>query len=216
MAFVYLVLRLFILNAMKRAGQILILPFLLVAVLLTAPTISCQSYRDERVEPERLLNILAIKEGMKIGEAGAGSGYLTMFLAEKVGSSGHIYANDIDENVLRRLENNALSKGFNNITTVLGVKDDPKFPAEDLEMIVMLRAFHEFENKVEWLINASPYLAKDGSLIILDGWFDDGRTMTKEFIEDVAEKSGYRLESYDPYLSNLFIFKLKLHQQARQ
>ena len=194
---------------MKSRGQIFNYLSIFGVILLVGQTLSCQSYRDNQVEPDRLLNILGVEKGMKIGEAGAGSGYLTIYLAEKVGGTGHIYANDIDDSPLQTLKTKAAGRDLTNITTVAGEQDDPLFPVNDLDMVVMLQAFHEFENKVDWLKNAKKYLKPDGSLVILDAWFDDGRTMTKEFIEETADKAGYQFDSYDPYLRNVHIFVLK-------
>ena len=41
---------------------------------------------------------------MVVGEVGAGDGYFTWFLAERVGDSGQVYANDIDDEELDKVE----------------------------------------------------------------------------------------------------------------
>src|SRR5687768_3882756 len=54
-------------------------------------------------EPSRALfryraamaGLLQIKPGMKVGEVGAGSGYLARYISEKVGPDGHVYANEL-------------------------------------------------------------------------------------------------------------------------
>jgi len=187
----------------------LLISFLTV-ILIISGELGAQVYRDNQVEPERLMDLLDISPGMFIGEAGAGSGYLTLYLAKRVRNAGHIYANDIDPDSLEKLKSKAEKENMANITCVTGESDDPLFPKRDLDMIIMLHSFHEFENHVEWLKNAKKYIRTDGRIVILDAWFDDGRIMTKEFIEATAAEAGYVLDMYDPYLRNVHVFVLRI------
>ena len=43
------------------------------------------SERESWQPPEQILDAAGVRAGMKIGEAGAGTGYLTFHLAERVG-----------------------------------------------------------------------------------------------------------------------------------
>ena len=187
----------------------LLISILTVFLILTSKGCA-QAYRDNQVEPERLMDLLDISPGMFIGEAGAGSGYLTLYLAKRVRNAGHIYANDIDPDPLEKLKSKAEKENLANITCVTGESDDPLFPKRDLDMIIMLHSFHEFENHVRWLKNAKKYIRPDGRVVILDAWFDDGRIMTKDFIEATAADAGYILDMYDPYLRNVHVFVLKI------
>jgi len=166
-------------------------------------------WRDEMVQPEKLLNRLEIKPGMIIGEAGAGAGYFTYYLAERVKETGHVYANDILTLPLENLKKQLTDRGLKNYTTVLGEADDPLFPVKNLDMIISLSAWHEFTNKVEWLRNSRKYLKPGSSVIILDSRDDNGREITKEDVSDDANKAGYSLKSYEEYNSEIKIFILK-------
>ena len=55
-------------------------------------------YEDEEQNniiqpPEEVMNTIGVKEGMVIGEFGAGYGRYTLHLATRVGKNGFIYAN---------------------------------------------------------------------------------------------------------------------------
>jgi hypothetical protein len=56
--------------------------------------------RDRRDRPEYILELIGVKPGMRVGEAGAGAGYFTFFLSAQVGESGVVYANDNDKYML--------------------------------------------------------------------------------------------------------------------
>src|SRR3990167_5729803 len=51
--------------------------------------------RDAWQKPEEILNALNIKKGQTVADIGAGSGYLTVKISERVGATGTIYAADI-------------------------------------------------------------------------------------------------------------------------
>ncbi len=56
--------------------------------------------RDTWQQPEKVMDKIGVKPGMVIGEAGAGHGYFTFKLAERVETEGKIYANDISQTAL--------------------------------------------------------------------------------------------------------------------
>jgi len=170
---------------------------------------SWRKSRDENVKPEILLNKLSIKPGMIIGEAGAGAGYLTYYLAKRVAEKGHIYANDILALPLENLKKYLNNAGIENYTTVLGQDEDPLFPVKNLDMIVMLHAYHEFNSKVRWLINSKKYIKPDGAIVILDSRDDDGREITRREVETEAGKAGYNLSYFEEYNKIIKIFILK-------
>src|SRR3954451_10710439 len=59
--------------------------------------------RDERLEeeaPDEAIRVLAIPTGASVADIGAGSGYMTIRLAERVGTLGRVYANDVQPQML--------------------------------------------------------------------------------------------------------------------
>jgi ubiquinone/menaquinone biosynthesis C-methylase UbiE len=69
-------------------------------VLCSADRALCQKGRETWQPPEAIMDSVGVKPGMIIGEPGAGRGYLTFYLAKRVGDKGRIYANDIDKSSL--------------------------------------------------------------------------------------------------------------------
>jgi ubiquinone/menaquinone biosynthesis C-methylase UbiE len=122
--------------------------------------------RDRRMPPERIMDAIGLKPGMVIGEAGAGTGYFTFKMIDRIGEAGAIYANDIlpgDE-----IEHRCRREGIKNIHTVLGEVDDPLFPRNDLEMVAVIVCFHDFTEPVRWLQNLKKYIRPDATVAIVD------------------------------------------------
>src|SRR5207244_12020606 len=71
--------------------------------------------RDEKLQPNRIMDILGIKEGSNVADIGAGSGWFTVRAARRVGNSGVIYAEDINRDYLDYIEKRAKRESFANI-----------------------------------------------------------------------------------------------------
>ena len=123
---------------------------------------------NERQPPAKVMQVMGVKPGMIIGEVGAGRGRYTVFLAKETGSSGKVYANDIDELSLAYLRGRCRRLGINNIETITGIMDDPLLPEKSLDMAIMVLVYHMVENPDKLLENIKKSLKPGGTLVILD------------------------------------------------
>lgn len=171
--------------------------------------------RDDWQQPEKIMDTVGITEGMVIGEAGAGSGYFTFKLSERVGENGIIYANDIDKDGLDKIKEKCSEIGIENTKTIKGKVDDPLFPIVEPDMIIMMMAFHDFTKPTEWLENAEKSLKPGAPLVIIDRDPDKygGRSShfyTKEKMLEPVMKSNFKLVKIETFLErdNIYIFRL--------
>lgn len=184
----------------------LIIVFVCVTAILTHFS-QAQSRREQRQQPEKLLDIAGIKPGMKVGEAGAGDGFLTFFISRRVGEEGHVFANDISERALRRLNGRLEREGVENITTVHGEVDDPCFPVKDLDVVTMIYAFHDFTEKAAWLKNVKKYLKKAAAIYIFDPQ-DSHTGMSEDKVKKYGEEAGLHLSRCEQIHGGLWVYVL--------
>lgn len=190
--------------------------FLFLAFTLFEYSVFAQYSRDAWQQPEKIMDVVEIKPGMVIGEAGAGRGYFTFYLSERVGSTGKVYANDIDKAALRSIERRCERDSITNITTILGKEADPLFPAGELDMVIMMRAFHHFSDPVTWMKNVQSSMKSGAPLIIIDqdpdkageGW---NHFMTKAQVLASMQKTDFVLDRIETFLErdNIYIFVQK-------
>jgi SAM-dependent methyltransferase len=64
--------------------------------------------------PQRLIGP-CVKKGQVVADLGCGSGYYTFALAEIVGTTGKVYAVDLDKKCVQALEKKACKVGYHNI-----------------------------------------------------------------------------------------------------
>jgi predicted methyltransferase len=63
--------------------------------------------RESEEHPDEALDALHLKAGMVVADVGAGTGYMTLRMAKRVGPGGKVYGEDVQPEMLRRLRENA-------------------------------------------------------------------------------------------------------------
>jgi ubiquinone/menaquinone biosynthesis C-methylase UbiE len=124
--------------------------------------------REKEENPEGALDALGIRPGMVVADIGAGTGYMSLRMAKRVGPTGKVYANDIQPEMLRRLRQNADKSQLKNIETVLGSDVDPKLPAGQLDLILMVDVYHELSQPQKMLRKIRESLKPAGRLVLLE------------------------------------------------
>src|ERR1700693_2685186 len=90
--------------------------------------------RDEEEQPSLAIDVLNIPKGATVADTGAGSVYITARLSRRVGPSGKVYANDIQVRMLDLLRRYIAQQKLTNVEPVLGEIDDPKLPANTIDL----------------------------------------------------------------------------------
>src|SRR6185312_1034309 len=93
--------------------------------------------REAEEHPDEALDLLKIPKGAVAADIGAGVGYFTWRLAERVGPSGVVYGEDIQPQMIDLLNKNMRDRKIGNVRTVLGAVDDPKLPKESLDLVLL-------------------------------------------------------------------------------
>ena len=127
-----------------------------------------RSERETEEHPDEALDAIGIKPGMVVANVGAGTGYMTLRMARRVGPSGKVYANDVQPEMLRRLRENAAKAKLTNIETVLGTESDPKLPLGELDLILLVDVYHEFSQPQKMLRRMREELKSPGRLVLLE------------------------------------------------
>jgi ubiquinone/menaquinone biosynthesis C-methylase UbiE len=136
--------------------------------------------REQEENPEGALDALAIRAGMDVADVGAGTGYMTLRLAKRVGPTGKVYANDLQPEMLRRLRANAAKAGFTNIETVQSEEADPKLPLGRMDLVLLVDVYHEFSKPREMIDKIREALKPDGRLVLLEYRKEDPNVPIRE------------------------------------
>ena len=127
--------------------------------------------RSERVqeeEPDVALDAIKLATGSTVADVGAGSGYMTVKMAKRVGPTGKVYANDIQPQMLSMLRQRLDREKIPNVELVLGGYDDPKLPPSAIDLILMVDVYHEFSEPQKMLRRMHDSLRAGGRLVLLE------------------------------------------------
>ncbi len=138
-----------------------------------APTVSTrwsdEDTRDRLNEADDVMTRAGISAGMTVADIGAGDGYYTVRLSERVGESGRVLAQDIMPQAIDRLGLRVRSERLDNVSVQLGGADDPKLPANSFDRVLMVHMYHEIEEPYAFLWRLWPALRGEGQVIVVDG-----------------------------------------------
>jgi ubiquinone/menaquinone biosynthesis C-methylase UbiE len=127
-----------------------------------------RSERESEENPSRAIELLKFQKGMTVADVGAGSGYYALRIAEIVGPSGKVYANDIQPEMLSILKRRLRQTKLANVEPILGTEQDPKLPSNSCDAILLVDVYHEFSKPQEMLQKLKEALKDDGRLILLE------------------------------------------------
>jgi len=124
--------------------------------------------RVEEEEPDRALDAIRLEPGSTVADVGAGSGYMTVRMARRVGPSGKVYANDLQPEMLMLLRQRLARDQIVNVETVLGTVDDPHLPRATIDLILMVDVYHEFSQPQAMLRKMREAIRPGGRLVLLE------------------------------------------------
>ena len=134
----------------------------------SADASSNEQARDDRREAVTVMDLAAIRPGMTVADIGAGAGYYTVRLADRVGKKGRVLAEDIDRDALTRLGSRVEAEHLDNVSIKLGTEVDPRLPAGSFDRIFMVHMYHEVSEPYAFLWHLRPALKAGGSAIVVE------------------------------------------------
>lgn len=167
--------------------------------------------RDRWQRPQEVMDELGVIAGSTVADIGAGRGYFTFRLAERVGATGKVYAVDIDEGDLRRLGHRAKEQGLLQIVTVASAPDDPRLAAASVDVILVVNAYHEMRDYDAMLQGMWRALRPGGRLAIIDedsapgkprNSYHSSHEIPESLVREDAERNGFRFLRRPPGFRN--------------
>ena len=174
--------------------------------------------RDAWQKPDLIMDVLRIGDGSVVADVGAGGGWFTVRLARRVGPNGKVYAEDIQPEMLAAIRRRVLREGFSNVLYVQGKTADPGLPADALDAVLIVDAYHEVPNPVNLLQHLGASLKPTGRIGIVGSTLEGGgpgpplnQRVDAQKVIDEAAQAGLRLVSRETFLD--FQYMLILGRQ---
>ncbi len=135
---------------------------------ITSNEFSNEDQRDNLGEAKVVMDLAQIGAGSTVADIGAGEGYYTIRLAERVGVKGRVLAQDIDAKAVQRLGQRVERERLDNVSIKLGAEADPRMPAGSFDRIFMVHMYHEVTEPYAFLWHLRPALKSGGQIVVVD------------------------------------------------
>jgi cyclopropane fatty-acyl-phospholipid synthase-like methyltransferase len=121
-------------------------------------------------KPDQIMDALNIADGSRVADIGAGSGWFTIRLAQRVGPTGVVYAQDVQKQMLDATRRRVQREGLSNVETRLGAGNSPNLPKAALDAVLVVDTYPEVlvEDRVVFLKNLAAALKPAGRLGIVN------------------------------------------------
>jgi len=128
--------------------------------------------REQEERTDLLIKNMKLKRSDVIADVGAGSGYFSFRMAKLV-PDGKVHAVDISPQMLGIVRAKAESGKVKNVIPVLSTIKDVKLPAESIDCVLIVDAYHEFSHPREMVQSIFKALRENGRLILIEYRMED-------------------------------------------
>jgi predicted methyltransferase len=159
-------------------------------------------------KPDQIMDAVHVADGSTVADIGAGAGWFTIRLAQRVGPKGMVYAQDVQGLFLGAIKRRVQREGLQNVETRQAHGNDPNLPAKTLDAILMVDAYQEVDNRVVYLRNLANALKPTGRIGIVN-WKpgsggpgpDSNERVAQSVVETDAAAAGLKVIDHEdlPY-----------------
>ncbi|MEX1362748.1 MAG: methyltransferase domain-containing protein [Nannocystaceae bacterium] len=178
--------------------------------------------REGREVYDRLDAIIAelsLRPGMDVADVGAGTGMLTLALANAVGPEGTVHAVDVQPYFLDHVGQKARKAGLSNVELVRATQESVGLPPASIDLAIMVDAYHHVEKPAAYLASLRAALRPEGRLVIIDyravegesdAWMlEHVRASPEEFRAELEGAGFTMLSTHEGVLEENFFFELQ-------
>jgi len=123
--------------------------------------------REWEEEPALLVESLGLKPADVVADIGAGTGYISLMMAQKL-PEGKVLAVDVQPEMIEILEDFKSQYKIKNVETILGTESNPNLPENIVDLAIMVDAYHEFAYPKEMMEGIVRGLKVGGRVVLVE------------------------------------------------
>ncbi|MFK7848812.1 MAG: class I SAM-dependent methyltransferase [Rhodothermales bacterium] len=123
--------------------------------------------RDTEEATSQLVAKLPLNASDVVADIGAGTGYFTFRMAQRV-PQGKVLAVDIQQEMLDVMTRRIEQAGISNVDLIKGQADNPNLPANTVDLILLVDVYHEFAYPFEMKQGMLSALKPGGKIVLIE------------------------------------------------
>lgn len=151
--------------------------------------------REAEERTDLLIQNLPLEPGAVAADIGAGTGYFSLPMAQRVGADGRVLAVDIQPEMLAIIAERAEAENVGNISTILATETDPRLPADTVDLALLVDAYHEFSYPREVMQGVVFGLKPGGRVVLIEYRGEDPRVPIKRLHKMTARQAIAEMEA---------------------
>lgn len=124
--------------------------------------------RLEWQKPEEVVALLGVSPGMVVADIGAGTGFFLTYLSRAAGETGKVLALDVEETMVRYMDERVEREELFNVKPRLVAPDDPTLPEGGVDRVLIVNTWHHIADRSDYAAKLAPGLAPGGAVFIVD------------------------------------------------
>jgi len=155
-------------------------------------------------DPEKNISQLGLGEGNYVADFGSGSGFYSFAAAEAVGSTGRVYALDIQKDLLQKVKKEAQIRHLANIEIIWADLEHiggSKLRESSMDAVVLANILFQLEDKDKPILEIKRILKRGGKILVVDWLSSFGGlgpqakdVLSKEKIQELFTKHGFTFD----------------------
>jgi ubiquinone/menaquinone biosynthesis C-methylase UbiE len=133
-----------------------------------------------------IVNLMQLKPGMAAAQIGAGSGFVSRLMAERVGPGGRVTATESDPKMVAYMTERARAEGIANLVAIAGQPSATGLEPASMDVVAFVGRLSTYPRPAEILASSADALKPNGLLLVVDTPREgQGATMTGIDAEEV-------------------------------
>ncbi len=124
--------------------------------------------REKEEASSKMIDALQLQPGQVVADIGAGTGRLTLMMAEKVGKEGKVLAVDVQQEMLDLISVKLKQRQIKNVELVRGTQKSPKLQKNSFDLALFVDVYHEFVYPYEMMLEISKAMKVGGRIVLVE------------------------------------------------
>jgi SAM-dependent methyltransferase len=157
--------------------------------------------------PDQLARRHGLRPGMHVLDIGPGNGTYTMAAARQVGPAGHIFAIDIEQEMIRRVKQKIAGQNVQNVDARVGDVYALSLPTASIDAAYMITVIGEIPDPVRALQEIHRVLKPEGTIACSELLFDPDYPLPCTIIRWAQEAGFEWVERSGKFFAYTLLFK---------